>query len=377
MRFYTFVLKNVVRRRVRSTLTIIGMALAVGAVVALVGVSRSTEQSFMDIYEQQNVAVIVQQRGAVQRLTSVLSAELGKEIEKIPGVKHVNAGLVDFTSLDELGADAVVVQGWEVDSLLMRKLKIMPDGRNLKPDDKNCVLLGEQLAIALDKKAGDKMSLYETGDYTVVGIFQSSVSYETRSMVMQLADLQRFMGRPGQVTGFAVLVDHPEDEAEIKRICGEIAALGPRIDAKPAAESVSETTEIRFINAMAWIVSAIAIIISVVLMLNTMIMSVSERTREIGILRAIGWRRSRIVRMILIESFLLSLCGGVIGSIAAVGLTRLLARHPAVAGLIDTQISGGVVAFGIVSALCVGVLGAAYPAYRGAQLLPTEALRHE
>ncbi len=377
MRFYTFVLKNVVRRRVRSTLTIIGMALAVGAVVALVGVSRSTEQSFKKVYEHQDVAIIVQQRGAKQRLTSILSAELGKEIEKIPGVNLVNGGLVDFTALDELGGDAVVVQGWEVGSPLMRKLKIMPGGRDIKSDDQSCVLLGEQLSIALDKEAGDKMTLYETGDYTVVGIFQSPIIYEARSMVMKLADLQRFMGRPGQVTGYAVLVDHPEDEAEIERICGAIAALGPRIDAKPAADSVSDTTEIRFINAMAWIVSAIAIIIGVVLMLNTMIMSVSERTREIGILRAIGWRRSRIVRMILIESFLLSLCGGVIGSIAAVGLTRMLARHPAVAGLIDTQISGDVVAFGILSALFVGVLGAAYPAYRGAQLLPTEALRHE
>jgi putative ABC transport system permease protein len=196
-------------------------------------------------------------------------------------------------------------------------------------------------------------------------------------MVVLLPELQKFMGRPGLVTGFAVLTDRPHDEADVQRICGAIAALAPGLSAKPAAESVRSTTEIKFLQAMAWITSAIAIIIGIVVMLNTMVMSVSERTREIGILRAIGWKRRRIVRMVLIEAFLLSLCGGVIGTIGAVALTRALGHHPAVAGLVDTHISGGVIAFGVVCALCVGVLGAAYPAYRGAQLLPTEALRHE
>ncbi len=127
-------------------------------------------------------------------------------------------------------------------------------------------------------------------------------------------------------------------------ICDAIMALGPRIIAKPAADSVRATTEIRFLRAMAWITSAIAIIIGIVVMLNTMIMSVSERTREIGILRAIGWRKIRIVRMILVEAFLMSLVGGVIGTAGAVGVTHLLGQHPAVAGLVDTHIAGGVLA---------------------------------
>lgn len=62
MRFYTFVLKNVIRRRMRSSLTVIGVAVAVGAVVALIGVSNSSERSFLEMYQRQNVAIIVQQR---------------------------------------------------------------------------------------------------------------------------------------------------------------------------------------------------------------------------------------------------------------------------------------------------------------------------
>ncbi len=377
MRFHTFVLKNVFRRRVRSTLTVVGMSLAVGIVVALVGVSNSTVQQFLNIYQRQDVSIVVEQKCAKQRLTGVLDAKLGERIAKLPGVRDVNPGLVDFTSIEELGIDAVVIQGWDADAVLMNALDVAPGGRLPKNGESKVVLLGEELAVALEKKVGDTIPLFDNGKYNIIGIFRSPVSYETRSMVVLLPELQRFMGRPGLVTGFTVRIDKPDDEAEVKRLCGEIEALAPGVGAKAAADSVRSTTEIRFLRAMAWITSAIAIIIGVVVMLNTMIMSVSERTQEIGILRAIGWQRGRIVRMIMVESFLLSLCGGVLGTVGAVALTTALGQHPAVAGLVSTQIPPEVIGLGVVCGLLVGLLGSAYPAYRGAQLLPTEALRHE
>jgi len=376
MRFYAFVLKNVVRRRVRSCLTVIGMAVAVGAVVALVGVSSSSIQAFLSIYDAQKISIIVQQKGAKQRLTSTMPEKLGDEIAKIPGVKQVNTGLVDYTSLEELGIHALVVQAWIGDSEAMKALNILPGGHWLTAADRHGVLLGEELAQTVNKKVGDKLPLFDDGDYTVKGIVKSPNPYESSSMWVLLPALQKFMGREGQVTGYAIVVDQPEN-AEVERICKAIAELGPNVEAKSVLETVSTTTEIQFIRAMSWIISAIAIIIGAVGMLNTMIMSVSERTKEIGILRAIGWRQSRIVRMILTESVLLSLTGGVIGSVTAMVFTPLLGRHPAVAGLLDPRISPEIVGAGIAMALCVGLLGAAYPAYRGAQLLPTEALRHE
>jgi putative ABC transport system permease protein len=378
MRFYSFVLKNVLRRRVRSTLTVVGMAVAVGAVVALVGISSSSVQSFLAIYRQQKVAVVVQQRGAKQRLTSALSERLGDEIAKIPGVKQVNTGLVDFTSLEELGNKAVMIQGWIPDSKVMQSLNVKPGGHWITAADTHGILLGENLAEALQKGVGDKIPLFDNGTYTVVGIVKSSNPYESESLWVSLTDLQHFMGRKGQVTGYTVVTDHPDDKQEIERVVAAIIAIAPKtIEAKPADESVNSTAEIRFIRAMSWITSAIAIIIGAVGMLNTMIMSVSERTREIGILRAIGWRQRRIVRMILVESVLMSLAGGVVGTAAAVVTTPVLGRHPAVAGLIDAHIAGPAIGLGVMMALGVGVIGAAYPAYRGARLLPTEALRHE
>ena len=325
----------------------------------MIGVSNGTERSFKEIYKRQNIDILVEQRGAKQRLTSVLDEKLGEQIAKIPGVAQVNPGLVDYTSLEELGADAVIVNGWEADSPLMKKLDIRAGRAAAQGRRCPCACCWARSWPPPWRSTSATRSRCSTAaTYTVVGIFRSPISYEDRSMVLLLHELQRLMDRQGKVTGFAVIVDHPEDEAEVHRICDDIQALGPRILARPAAEAVSTTTEIRFIRATSWITSAIAIIIGAVGMLNTMIMSVSERTREIGILRAIGWRRLRIVRMILVESVLLSLSGGVLGTVAAVWLTRLLGKHPAVAGLIDTHIAPErALASGFSCALCVGLSG--------------------
>jgi ABC-type lipoprotein release transport system permease subunit len=236
---YAFTMKNVFRRSLRSTPTII--IVAVGSVVGSVGMSSSAERPFKIPSGRQDVAIIVQQRGVKQRLTSVLDEKLGKEIEKIPGVVAASAAMVDFTSLEEPGVDAVVVQAWAADSPMMKKLDIAA-GRRLKKDDAKCVLLGKELAAALKKRVGDKMQLFDDRTYTVVGTFKSPISYEAHGVVMLLADLQRAMDRRGQVTGFAVFVDHPENQADIDRIIKAITALGPRrIEAKAAPKPASET----------------------------------------------------------------------------------------------------------------------------------------
>ena len=106
-------------------------------------------------------------------------------------------------------------------------------GRRLKEDDSKCILLGEKLAATLEKKVGDKIQVYDEATFTVVGTFKSPVVYELQSMVVLLSDLQRIKGRKGQVSGFAVIVEHPENKAEVDRIIKAITALGPKIDAKP------------------------------------------------------------------------------------------------------------------------------------------------
>jgi putative ABC transport system permease protein len=110
-------------------------------------------------------------------------------------------------------------------------------------------------------------------------------------------------------------------------------------------------------------------------MMNTMAMAVHERIKEIGTLRAIGWQRPRIVRMIVGEATILSLFGGCLGCLLAIAILRFLTRFPITSGFIDGYIAPQYLAMGVLMGLVVGVAGAAYPAWWGASLSPVEALR--
>ena len=111
--------------------------------------------------------------------------------------------------------------------------------------------------------------------------------------------------------------------------------------------------------------------------MNTMVMSVMERTREFGILRAVGWRPRRVLQMVLGESILLCLIGAVIGSILAVIFTRLILIFPVVRSFLNPEYTPEVFIRGLVVGVAVALLGALYPAIRAVRLSPIQAIRYE
>ena len=120
-----------------------------------------------------------------------------------------------------------------------------------------------------------------------------------------------------------------------------------------------------------------AIVLSLFITLNTMLVTVLERTKEFGMLRAVGWRRGRIVRMILGESIVIGLLAAIVGTLAAWGLVSALAASPALQSMVGSRLSPAAVLCGASITLAAGLAGSFYPAFRGASISPTEALRHE
>ena len=157
-----------------------------------------------------------------------------------------------------------------------------------------------------------------------------------------------------------------------------------RIEALEKDLAVSKSSEYdaseqwsQYLQGFAWGIAAIAILIGGLGMMNAMVMSVLERTREIGTLRAVGWSRRRVVTLILGETVVLSLIGGLVGIALGVGLTELAAAAPGIGGMMEGAYSTGIFIQGLVTALCLGVLGGVYPAWVAANLQPVEALRYE
>ncbi len=382
MHFLTFVSKSLWQRKTRSGLTCVGVAVAVAAVVSLVGTSSGFARSFEQIYLRRGVDLVVLRAGIAERLTSNLDERIGDRLHRLPGVQGVTPVLLDIVSFEQTSFIGVPIQGWPVDSFMFDALKVVT-GRRLQAGDDHAVMLGARLAGNLDKKVGNTIEI-EGDTCTVVGTFESFNVFENGSAIVLLQELQRLMDRRGQVTGFMVVIDDAPGKADrVPTIRREIEAMTDargrplHLSAMPTQDHVRSTLEIRVTHSMAWMTSVIALLVGAIGMLNTMLMSVFERTQEIGILRALGWGKARVLRMILLEALLLSAVGAVLGAFGGILLTRLLILLPDANGLVSGELEPAVILQSMVMAVAVGLIGGLYPAYRATRLLPTEAMRHE
>ena len=375
MRGWTMIARNLAQRRVRTALTVSGLAIGIAAVVALLGVAWGFERSFLAIYEAKGIDLVVVRAGVSDRLTSSLDAGLAGKLRRIPGVRDAAGSLMDAVSFEEANLVSVLVNGWEAGSLLFKGIRLL-DGRPFRADEPKGAMLGRFLALNLGKKVGDPVNI--VGEpFRVVGIFESDNLLENGGLIIPLKAHQKMMGREGQVTGFVVAAEHPDDRAALDDLGKRIERELPGTAVSPARDYVQGDMQIRLAKTMAWSTSVVALLLGALGVLNTMVMAVFERTREIGILRALGWKRRRVLALILGESLALGLIGALLGTGLAFAGVRALAALPSTGGFISPHLPPAAVAVGLGLGVSLSVVGGLYPALRGAGLDPTEALRHE
>jgi len=271
-----------------------------------------------------------------------------------------------------------LIFGWQDNSYEFDSLTFTAGGRfhNGKPE----VILGDSLARNLDKKVGDSLEIQGAG-FIVAGIFHGGTALEAGAVIMPLDQLQQLTSLVGKVSGFHVrLRPAPPGEAPdryLKRAQAQIESALPGLRAQPAVERASNNQLVQLAQAVAWGTSAIALIVGILGIVNTMAMSVFERTREIGILRALGWKSWKIMLLIQTEAAVLGLVGGVFGIGIGLGALRLLSRMPQTASIVSASVSSLHLLEALAIAFLSGLVAGAIPAWRGAHLSPVEALRHD
>lgn len=382
MRFVEIVLKNLLQRTNRTLLTIVGLSVAVMAITTMWTVTWGYATSSEHFYAARGVDIVVVRAGVSNRLTSNLHTDIVDHIRSLPNVQLVDGCLTEMVSLGKDHLLGIPMRGYLPDSKVLGELNLR-SGKTIDGDEAGRVLLGSGLADALGKRPGQIIEIEETR-FEIAGVFEGENPFDANSLIGSLTDVERLMGRPDIISEIQVrAVPAARDETSLEQLCRSIESLQNKqheslgLKAQRTKRFVATASEARLGGAMAIATMAIVITLSLIGMLNAMLMSALERTREIAVLRAIGWKRSRVVRMIMTEGFVLGLIGAIVGNCAAILLIMGLRRWSLTSLLIPSEVSFEAMGLAVATAFVAALAGSFYPSFHAASVMPVEALRHE
>ena len=243
-------------------------------------------------------------------------------------------------------------------------------------NDPNGALLGQRLAERLGLGVGDSIPLLDA-KVEVTGIFRQASVLNESAMILPLPLMQRLLGKEGKVTVINLRLLHPGDTLEVAAIQARLNELFPSLSFLETKDVAEANQMIGLLKKVNWSISIIALLMGVFFILNTLLMAVNERIREIGILAALGWRKMRIMAMVMFEGMLLAALGSAAGLlIGLAGLHRLAAlKH--LQGFIDPTVSFRFLLEVVLAATVLGILGSLYPAWRTSRLRAADALKQE
>jgi putative ABC transport system permease protein len=368
-------LKNIMRNRTRTILTTLGILIGIGAIIALGSIAEGLNITIQSSLQLTTSKITVSQAGAgIFGMGSELTnddVELLKSLSGIKDVVPINVFLGPMTGFS--GPEYIVV-GIEPDkmSYFAGENFKMYQGRNMDEGESGVAVLGKSAADKYNIQVGDTWTV-KNEDFEVVGIIDTTgISDIDTSILVPLQDLQNAINKETYYSIYVI----PDDVRDTEKVVAEINDASDNLQALSSAELARQASQIvDQIRFFTFGIGAIAAFVGGLGVMNTMIMAVMERRKEIGVMKAIGATNGMILRQILTESAMISLIGGLGG--IGLGLCAAVLLSSGFGGQITPVVTPVLALEGLAFALFLGVIGGLYPARNAARLDPVEALRYE
>ncbi|MGN0176701.1 MAG: ABC transporter permease [Methanobrevibacter sp.] len=369
MSFLKFILKNPFRRKNSAILAIVGIAIGIVVIVALGGITDGLVNTFEDTIHAggADFSISGKETGDSAYGTNTIDAGWTEKISNVSGVDEAYPIYVVLTSVGDdymntlIGIDS---EGSKLADISMKEGRIFEDNASE-------VILGEIYAEDNNYSVGEDIKI-NGEDFEVVGIYETGDQSMAGGVFTSISKVGELMDDKDSISNIYVKVEKGEDPQTV----------ADRIDAKygdniTTVTSVMEMTQmadmLNMLQASTWAISLLAIVVGGLGIINTMLMSVFERTREIGVLKAVGWSNKKILTMIIGESLVITIVSAIIGSLIGFTACTILGPQMGINPLFTPKIF--IQAFTI--AIVVGIIGGLYPAIKAIKLPPTEALRYE
>ncbi len=400
--------KNIKERMSRSILTLLGIAIGIMAIISLMGIGEGMNVAVEGELSSLSDTIIVNvgegfsifSGGQLEDTGEYLTERDITDLERIPGVKEVNTQLTGMASLSFNGdgnSVFVSVTGMNIESMnLQYGIADLAEGNLLNLGDQSKILIGYDVAhdyFDNDISVGSRVKI-NGKKFFVNGIFSQEgfggVSTNDDLVLLTSRDFQKATGESNIYSATATVYNVNEVESvalEIERVINEnhgdedfasATSMSSILDSIQSIMGILQTVLIA--------IASIALVVASIGIMNTMLTSVMERTREIGIMKAIGATNKDIMSIFIIEGLLLSLVGGLSGIIlgilgsqgVAVLLSNMGSMGPGGGGLpLEPVITFMAIALGLSVSMIVGVISSLYPAWKAARMSPIEAVRYE
>ena len=386
MRLTDIALQNLRRRKMRSALLVISVIIGVASIIFLYTTTQAMKEDVANKLDQYGSNILILPDTGEAMTFGGITVEAPSQVKEldmslIPLMKTIKNKETLATIAPKLLVDAKI-KGQEILLLgvdfpqelhLKRWWKLNGLAKGQLPTN-NQVILGSDAARSLGLSPKQTISI-KGQDFEVAAIIQPTGSTENdQAVFMDLAVLQKLANRPNAISlieAAAFCYTCPIDE-----VTQQLTAIlpGTKVTALRASlESRNDT--IRQFNLFARSISLILFLASSLVITMTMKSSVDERTREIGILRAIGFRKGHILQIILTEAGLLSLLGGLLGYFIGMGAAVNFGS-----ALVKAQVhipwQSNLLVYALGASLLIGLVASLYPAWKAARLDPTESLRY-
>lgn len=372
---WDFAFRNIMRQRSRSFLTVLGILIGIGAVVGLGSFAEGINASVQSSLELIAGKIQVQEKDSgFFGFTGSLNDDDLETIASISGVKEAIPTLIYVENINPFSGPERIVIGIDPDKaeFFTGENVDMEDGRQLEVGDSDSVMIGFTYAESKNIKKGDFISVKDT-DFEVIGIIEKTdISDIDTSIITNIEDLQSALDKDD----FQVIYVIPDDVRDVENLKADIEDSSEKFAAITskdfARQAESIVDQIRFFTIG---IGAIAAFVGGLGVMNTMIMAVMERRREIGVLKAIGATNTAILIQFMQESIILSLIGGLGG--IGLGLLASFGIGSISMGMTSALVTPQLALTGLGFALFLGIVGGFYPSWKAARLDPVVCLRYE
>ena len=369
MSFLKFIIKNPFRRKNSAILSIVGICIGIIVIVALGGITEGLVNTFEDTIHAggADFSISGKETGDSAYGTNTIDASWTDKIANVSGVEEAYPIYVVLVPVGDDYMNTLI--GIDPTGTTMADLSIK-EGRIFE-NDTNEIIMGEIYAEDNNYSVGDSIKV-DGEDFEIVGIYETGDQSMAGGVFTSIAKVGELQDDEDSISNIYVKVEKGEDP---QAVADRIESLyGDNITTITSVMEMEQmATMLNMLEASTWAISLLAIIVGGLGIINTMLMSVFERTREIGVLKAVGWSNGKIITMIVGESLVITVISAIIGSVIAVAACSFLAPQMGITPLFTPKIF--IQAFSI--AIVVGIIGGIYPALKATRLPPTEALRYE